>query len=111
MIKEFTDLNVWQEAHSLVLSIYKITESFPKSETFALTDQLKRASISISSNIAEGFGRRTPKDKIHFYYQAHGSLTKVKDQLIIAKDIGHLPPENYLSLSEKLTTIQKSFLV
>jgi four helix bundle protein len=67
-IISFTDLIVWQKAHQLVLDIYKITEKFPKKETYSLTDQMRRAAVSVSSNIAEGFGRYTYKDKIHFYY-------------------------------------------
>ncbi|OGK15544.1 four helix bundle protein [Candidatus Roizmanbacteria bacterium RIFCSPHIGHO2_01_FULL_39_12c] len=66
-IHSFTDLIAWQKAHQFVLIIYKIAYSFPKEETFGLSSQLKRAAISISSNIAEGFSRKTNKDKVHFF--------------------------------------------
>ena len=66
-INSFTDLIAWQKAHQFVLIIYKIAYSFPKEETFGLSSQLKRAAISISSNIAEGFSRKTNKDKVHFF--------------------------------------------
>ena len=94
-IQSFTDLNVWQEGHQLVLLIYKTTKLFPKSETYSLTDQMQRAAISVTSNIAEGFGRQTYKEKIQFYYLASGSLTELKNQLLIARDIGYLKNNEY----------------
>lgn len=93
-IKDFIDLYSWQESHKLVLMIYKIIKKFPKEETFALSDQMRRASVSITSNIAEGFGRQTIKEKIQFYYQAQGSLSEIKNQLLISKDL------NYISSNE-----------
>jgi len=73
-IEEFTDLIVWQEGHKLVLQIYKITKLFPKEETYSLTDQMRRAAVSVTSNIAEGFGRQGMKEKVQFYFLAKGSL-------------------------------------
>ena len=89
-IQEFTNLYSWQESHKLVLMIYKMIKKFPKEETFALSDQLRRASVSITSNIAEGFGRQTLKEKIQFYYQAQGSLSEIKNQLIISSDLNYI---------------------
>lgn len=89
-INSFTDLKAWQEGHKLVIIIYKITNKFPKKEIFGLVSQMQRATVSIISNIVEGFGWQTYKDKFHFYYQAHGSLTELKNQILIAKDIGYL---------------------
>ncbi len=100
-IKSFTDLIVWQQGHKLVLDIYKATKSFPKEETYSLTDQMRRAATSITSNIAEGFGRNTYKDRLHFYYQAQGSLTELKNQLFIAKDVGYLSETNFHSLMDE----------
>ncbi len=94
-IKSFTDLKAWQENHKLVVLIYKITKNFPKEETYSLVDQMKRASTSITSNIAEGFGRQTYKDKVHFYYQAQGSLIELKNQIIVSLDVGYLSKENF----------------
>lgn len=94
-IKTFTDLNAWKESHKLVLMIYKNLKNYPKEENYALCDQMRRASISITSNIAEGFGRHTIKEKIQFYYQAHGSLTEIKNQLITSKDLNYLTIGNF----------------
>ncbi len=100
-IKQFTDLYTWQESHKLVLMIYQMIKNFPKEEIFALSDQMRRASVSITSNIAEGFGRQTIKEKVQFYYQAQGSLTEIKNQLIIAKDIGYLLPSDFSNIFQQ----------
>lgn len=89
-IASFTDLIVWQEGHKLVILIYRMTKEFPKEETYSLIDQMRRAVTSITSNVAEGFGRQTYKEKVQFYYQAKGSLTELKNQIFIAKDIQYL---------------------
>ena len=119
-IKAFTDLKTWQEGHKLVLMIYKITGGFPKDELFSLTNQIRRAVISITSNIAEGFGRQGYKEKVYFYYLAQGSLTELKNQMLAAKDLKYLNDDNYQQLSEQmdrshrllqgLITKSKSFL-
>lgn len=76
-IKSFTDLTVWKEAHELVLLIYSLTKDFPKEELFGLVTQIRRAVVSITSNIAEGFSRNSYKEKAQFYAMALGSLTEV----------------------------------
>ena len=97
-IKSFTDLKVWQEGHVLVISVYQITKKFPKEERSSLTDQMRRAATSITSNIAEGFGRKGMREKIQFYYTAQGSLTELKNQILIAKDVGYLDQDNFKKL-------------
>src|SRR3989344_70426 len=89
-ISFFTDLYAWQKGHTLVLGIYVAAKTFPVSEQFGLTSQVKRAAISITSNIAEGYSRRTKADKIHFYHLALGSCTEVQNQLIAARDLVYL---------------------
>ena len=89
-IRNFTDLNAWKKSHELVLFVYKITESFSKKEIFSLTSQMRRSSISIISNIAEGFSRQSYKEKIHFYSIALGSVTELQSQFLIARDIGYI---------------------
>lgn len=92
-IKSFTDLLTWKESHKLVLMIYNVTSNFPKTETYSLVDQMRRAALSITSNIAEGFGRQSYKEKVHFYYTAQGSISELKNQILVARDVGYLTSE------------------
>jgi len=78
-IKSFTDLISWQEGHKLVLLIYAITKKFPKEELFGLVSQIRRCAISITSNIAEGFSRKSKKEKINFYHISLDSLTELQN--------------------------------
>lgn len=97
-IKSFTDLKAWQASRELVKATYKTTEKFPANELYGLTSQMKRASISIASNIAEGFKRDTMRDKIHFYIMAHGSLTELQNQAILARDLEFITASMFISL-------------
>lgn len=106
-IQSFTDLQVWQEAHRLVLLIYEITKAFPKEETFGLVSQMKRAAVSITSNIAEGFSRQSSKEKLQFYSIAHGSLTELQNQILVAKDVKYISEESFHKLSSQLLTVHK----
>lgn len=106
-IKSFTNLIVWQEAHKLALEIYRITKSFPREETYSLTDQMKRCSISITSNIAEGFSRQSKKEKIQFYFTAKGSLTELQNQLLLVKDIKYLSSASFKSIAEQTVAVHK----
>ena len=101
------ELHVWQRSIEFVSEIYKILESFPKTEVFWLTDQIKRASISIPTNIAEWSARWTEKEQVHFLYIARGSASEVDTQLLIAKNLWFLSEEKYIEISEKLTIIGK----
>ena len=106
-IESFTDLIVWQEGHKLVVSLYKDTESFPKSEIFGLTNQMRRCVISITSNIAEGFGRQSYKEKVQFYSIAKGSNLELQNQLLAARDIGYLKTEVFQKLAEQSAVVGK----
>ncbi|QQG45097.1 MAG: four helix bundle protein [Candidatus Sungiibacteriota bacterium] len=106
-IRDFKDLYAWQEAHKLVVMVYKITEKFPKSEVFGLTNQMRRSAISVTSNIAEGFGRQGYKEKVQFYYLAQGSLIELKNQLIAAKDVGYLTDKDFAGLVEQANLAHK----
>ncbi len=100
-IQKFTDLVVWQEGHKLILMIYKVTKKFPKSEIFGLVSQMQRAAVSVTSNIAEGFGRHTYNERSHFYYIAQGSLTELKNQLLIARDIGYISNTDFSNIENQ----------
>jgi len=89
-IDKFTDLQVWQEAHQLVLRVYEITRKFPNDEKFGLVSQMRRAALSIPANIAEGFKRRGLQDKIRFYNTAEGSLEELKYFFIVSKDLHYI---------------------
>lgn len=89
-ITSFEDLTVWQESQSFAVNVYKVTKSFPKEELFGITSQIRRAVSSISANIAEGFGRTSTKDKLHFYTIAYGSLLETKNFLYLAEKLGYL---------------------
>lgn len=104
-IKNFTDLEVWKEGHKLVLLIYKLTKAFPKEEQFALTNQMRRCVVSITSNIAEGFSRRTGKDKTQFYTMAKGSLTELHSQTYVAKDLGYINDSDFKRCEEQITAV------
>lgn len=94
-ITSFCDLVAWQTSHQFALMIYRLSKSFPRDETFALTSQMRRAAVSITSNIAEGFSRQTQPDKIHFYSMSLESLTELESQLEIAKDAGYIAGVDY----------------
>jgi len=89
-LTHFEQLEVWQEAHELVLTVYRVTKQFPTEERYGLVSQMRRAAVSIPANIAEGFKRRGLQDKIRFYNTAEGSLEELKYFLILAKDLAYL---------------------
>ena len=84
---DFTSLEVWQEAHRLTIVIYKLSTKFPKSELYGLTSQIRRASVSVELNIAEGFGRYHLAEDIKFLFNSRGSIAEVQSCLLIAKDL------------------------
>jgi four helix bundle protein len=94
----FRNLNVYTKSKELVKQIYELLKKFPREEQFALSDQLRRAVISIPSNIAEGSGRNSQKDQAHFYNIAYGSLMEVFSQLDIACDLGYISQEEFNQL-------------
>jgi four helix bundle protein len=113
----FEKLEVWQQSKKLVVKIYKLTEKFPAEEKFGLTNQMRRAAVSVSSNLAEGSGRGTPKDQGYFYNMAYSSLMELLNQLLIASDLYWLTQEEMISVREdieavsiKINALRKSIL-
>lgn len=113
MIKSFTELKVWQKAHELVIMIYKLTSKFPNDEKFGLSSQMRRAAISVASNIVEGFRRYFNKVSANFYDIADGSLEELKYQLLLSKDLKYLSDHEYnqaISLSEEVSKMLRSWI-
>ncbi len=106
-IKNFSDLDSWKKSHEMAIEVYKFTEKFPQKELFGLTSQIRRAAVSVTSNIAEGFSRETAKDKIRFYFIARGSVAEIQSQLAIARDIGYLNIKDFNSLALKSIVVHK----
>jgi four helix bundle protein len=94
----FKDLVVWQKAHEMVISIYQMTKLFPSEEKFGLISQMRRAAVSVPANVAEGFAKRSSKDKSNFYNIAQGSLEELKYYLILAEDLGYTNNNKHLFL-------------
>jgi four helix bundle protein len=95
--KSFEDLEVWQIAHQLTLSVYRFSANLPKSEKYGLISQIRRAAVSVSANIAEGFKKRGVRDKARFYNIAQGSLEECRYYLILIRDLGYGDPQELLS--------------
>lgn len=106
-ITSFTQLKVWQKSHQLTLDIYKTCKDFPKEEAYGLTSQIKRAALSITSNIAEGFGRRSLKEKVQFYFTSKGSLTELQNQLLLAKDLHYINKQKFKKIANNSVEIAK----
>lgn len=106
-VNDFTDLVTWQKAHKLVLQIYKITIKFPAYEKLALSNQMQRSAVSITSNIAEGFARRSKKEKTQFYYMSLASLSELRNQLIICRDLKYIDPKTFMDLEGQMIEIRK----
>jgi len=86
----FFNLETWQKGHILTLEIYRITKDFPKDELYGIVSQLRRATSSVTANIAEGFGRYHYKDKVKFYYNSRGSLVEVQNFLLLSRDLKYI---------------------
>lgn len=106
-IASFTDLKAWQEGHKLVLQVYQATNEFPKTEVFGLTSQLRRAAVSITSNIAEGFSKKTRNEKVQFYRTALASLTEIQNQILIARDIQYLHIDDFNNIANQTVFVSK----
>jgi four helix bundle protein len=106
-IQNFTDLEAWRVAHQLVIGIYKLTQKYPQNEQFGIVNQMRRAAVSITSNIAEGFSRNSLKEKAQFYAIAKGSLTEVENQLLISRDIRYLSAADFERIEQEVRQSNK----
>ena len=106
-MKRFANLIVYQKSKELVVLVYKMLESFPETERFALCSQMRRAAISVPSNIAEGMGRLSDKDQAHFLNIAYGSLMELYAQLDISRDLKYIDDTMFYQLDEQIENISK----
>jgi len=106
-IQSFTDLHAWKEGHKVVLMVYQLTKKFPREEMFRLVSQICRAVVSITSNIAEGFSRNSSREKSQFYAISLGSLTEVKNQLLIARDLHYISSEEFHLVANQTVRVNK----
>ena len=103
----FEKLNVWQEAKKLVVDVYHLLDEFPKFEKYALCDQIRRAVVSVPSNIAEGSGRKSLKEQIHFLEISYGSLMETFNQLLIAIDLTYITEESVEAIKPRIDSVAK----
>ncbi len=106
-VKTFENLVTWQRARELTLLIYKLTDAFPASEKYNLVPQMRRSVVSVTSNIAEGFGRQQPKDKDHYYVMALGSLSELSSQVIVSGDLLYIDQASLRGVNNKLVQVRK----
>ena len=104
---DYTELDVWKYSREMVKLVYKITKSFPNEELYGLTNQIRRSAVSVPSNIAEGVGRQSNKETIHFLYIAKGSLQEVETQLYLSFDLEFISKESLSSILEKVISNKK----
>ena len=107
--KTFQDLIVWQKAHEFVLGVYRLSESFPKSELYGLTSQLRRAAVSVAANIAEGFKKSGEADKARFFNTSQGSVEECRYYLILVNDLKFGDPQNLGELLDEVSKLLTSY--
>ena len=110
-MKDFRQLKVWQRAHQLTLEIYKTTASFPRTEAYGLTLQIRRAAVSIPSNLAEGCGRKGDAELARFCTIAGGSASELEYQLLLAHDLKLIRSDDYETLAQQTTEIKRMLTV
>jgi four helix bundle protein len=107
MLTNYKELKVWQKFYQLCLEIYRTTNNFPKHEGFGLTSQMRRSALSIPSNIAEGYGRKTTPDYLRSLYIAYGSTCELETQIILSGELGYLNKESLLELQRDIGEVER----
>ncbi len=107
--KSFCDLTVWRKSHEFVLGVYRLTTAFPRQESFGLSLQFRRAAVSVPANIAEGFKRRSRKEKARFLNIAEGSLAECRYYLLLARDLGYGNTAELMTLLEEVSRMLTSY--
>jgi len=101
MLKNYKELKVWQKAYLFCIEVYKITKTFPGEEIYGLTSQIRRAAVSVPSNIAEGYGRKTTREYIQALYIAYGSYCELETQILLSADLGYMKADRLRSFKRK----------
>jgi four helix bundle protein len=107
MLKNYKELKVWQKAYKLCLEIYTATKEFPNEERFGLVSQIRRAVVSVVSNIAEGYGRKTTADYIRFLYISYGSNCELETQVLLSADLNYIESAEFRRLIEKIQEVER----
>jgi four helix bundle protein len=107
VLKNYKELKVWQKSYQLCLEIYKITARFPKEERFGLTSQIRRAAVSVPSNIAEGYGRKTTADYIRSLYIAYGSNCELETQNLLSGDLGYIESALLKGIKDEIQEVER----
>jgi len=107
MLKNYKELKVWQKSYGLCLEIYRITAKFPKEEKYGLSSQIRRSVVSVPSNIAEGYGRKTTMDYIRMLYIAYGSVCELETQILLAGDLDFIEKGELVTLNKNIGEIER----
>ena len=107
MLKNYKDLKVWQKSYSLCLHIYRISRRFPKEERYGLTSQIRRSAVSIPSNIAEGYGRKTTADYLKSLYISYGSVCELETQILLSGDLDYVDQEKLKVLKDDTSEVER----
>jgi four helix bundle protein len=106
-LKSYKDLKVWQRSYQLCLEIYKLTKGFPDEEKYGLKSQLRRAAVSVPSNISEGYGRKTTPEYIQFLYIAYGSICEIETQILLSGDLNYISTGKLEMLNEGIKEVER----
>jgi four helix bundle protein len=107
MLKNYKELKVWQRSYQLCLEVYKITKIFPKEETYGLTSQIRRSAVSLPSNIAEGYGRKTTLEYVRSLYIAYGSNCELETQILLSGDLGYIEAAKLRKLHDEIGEVER----
>lgn len=107
MLKNYKELKVWQKSYQLCLKIYKETKKYPQIEVYGLTSQMRRAALSITCNIAEGYGRKTTADYLRFLYMSYGSTCELETQILLSGDLKYLKAESLSKLQQDIGEVER----
>lgn len=107
MLKNYKELKVWQKSYQLCLEIYGVTKGFPKDETYGLTSQIRRAAVSVPSNIAEGYGRKTTPEYLRSLYIAYGSHCELETQILLSGDLGYINGTDIKKILENIGEVER----